>query len=309
MLGLSDTPGHDEGPAFDRLVGDFATGLSRRQFVMRAVGLAFASAIPAWIAQPAKAKQVITGNCEQPAVGACDGFPQPWTPSCPNPVANGKAAVYNGCGPLAGLDLPVLGHGDWIPDQPLGLADFRQACNDHDCCYGHCGSPKSECDTNALSAWSDACRQQWGPSGRTGYLLDWIGLGYCLSVAVGYYKGITGGKSVDAFNVSQEEVCDCCTCPSGCDVAQCEYCDTSSNPAGECRQRCGPGQECCKYACRELCLGGAQRDPVTCECPNTKVYCGCSSTCYEDEATCLANCPATLHCFTGICGPAAPGQC
>jgi len=46
-----------------------------------------------------------------------------------------------------------------------------------------------------------------------------------------------------------------------------------------------------------------------CECCKSKVYCNCNKTCYDDVTQCLAECKATLSCFTGICGPADPGQC
>jgi hypothetical protein len=75
--------------------------------------------------------------------------------------------------------------------------------------------------------------------------------------------------------------------------------------------KCTPAssnQTCCKGACVNLCPNGAPPDPATCACPNL-VYCNCNQTCYSDVTTCLNNCHVTLGCFTGICGPAQPGQC
>jgi hypothetical protein len=46
-----------------------------------------------------------------------------------------------------------------------------------------------------------------------------------------------------------------------------------------------------------------------CECCATAVYCACNKTCYDDVNVCLAECKTSLGCFTGICGPAQPGQC
>jgi len=46
-----------------------------------------------------------------------------------------------------------------------------------------------------------------------------------------------------------------------------------------------------------------------CECCKSKVYCNCNKKCYDDVSVCLNECKVTLGCFTGICGPAEPGQC
>lgn len=55
----------------------------------------------------------------------------------------------------------------------------------------------------------------------------------------------------------------------------------------------------------------AQRED--CECCHpvqpTAVYCFCNDTCYPDSGSCLANCRASLGCFTGICQPATAEQC
>ncbi len=66
-----------------------------------------------------------------------------------------------------------------------------------------------------------------------------------------------------------------------------------------------------------VALGGggafdeAQRED--CECCHpvqpTAVYCFCTDTCYPEVNTCLANCKATLGCFTGICEPATAEEC
>jgi hypothetical protein len=43
--------------------------------------------------------------------------------------------------------------------------------------------------------------------------------------------------------------------------------------------------------------------------PGQKIYCNCNKKCYDDPQVCLSECKVTLGCFTGICGPAQPGQC
>ena len=53
----------------------------------------------------------------------------------------------------------------------------------------------------------------------------------------------------------------------------------------------------------------AQKEACECCFPIQYVYCNCNQTCYTDPEVCVNDCQATLGCFTGICGPPAPGQC
>lgn len=71
-------------------------------------------------------------------------------------------------------------------------------------------------------------------------------------------------------------------------------CPPEQVPCGA--QCCPEGQRCCAGECRDGCGG-------------ERVYCNCNQTCYDDVQVCLSECRVTLGCFTGICGPAEPGQC
>lgn len=100
----------------------------------------------------------------------------------------------------------------------------------------------------------------------------------------------------------------------------CTTCLVSENPCRECQNgTCGqkPGEPCGDKCCKpgEVCCNGrcqpadgalAAPDQGTCE---QQVYCNCNQTCYTDVQECLSACRVSLGCFTGICGPAQPGQC
>lgn len=80
-------------------------------------------------------------------------------------------------------------------------------------------------------------------------------------------------------------------------IPSCPDCYTYDPTQCQCQSQCGTCQQCTSGACQ----------PV----PNcgTWVYCNCNQTCYQDEGTCLNDCQVSLGCFSGICGPAAAGQC
>ncbi len=48
-----------------------------------------------------------------------------------------------------------------------------------------------------------------------------------------------------------------------------------------------------------------------CECFPSQVYCGCTNKCYPTAEiyTCIDECPATLGCFSALCGPATLETC
>lgn len=79
-------------------------------------------------------------------------------------------------------------------------------------------------------------------------------------------------------------------------------------PCGE--TCCDSSQVCCNGKCcsdGQICCNGKCLTPN--ECQGQKIYCICNNTCYNDATTCLSECKVSLGCFTGICGPAEPGQC
>jgi hypothetical protein len=131
-----------------------------------------------------------------------------WTPECKHGVPNGKRSQFNGCGPQNGLDLPVLGHGDWVPDQPLGAVDFFDACKGHDCCYGRCGSDKSDCDAAFLDAMTKACLRS---EPAADVLFGGIRLTLCMNLASTYHAAVhLTDTGRGAYEAGQAEVCDCC---------------------------------------------------------------------------------------------------
>jgi len=99
-------------------------------------------------------------------------------------------------------------------------------------------------------------------------------------------------------------------CIAGCErLYACSKCQDCLN--GQCvAKQCGTCQECnpSTGACQDCdfcCNGSCQSTP----CNPQKIYCFCNDTCYDDEDTCFSECHESLACFTGICGPAQPGQC
>jgi hypothetical protein len=75
---------------------------------------------------------------------------------CPcgkEPVQSSAPNEPNGCGPEGWFDP--------IPDVPLGLIDFTEACNGHDTCYGECGGKdknhKNQCDEGFKNSMILAC--------------------------------------------------------------------------------------------------------------------------------------------------------
>lgn len=149
-----------------------------------------------------------TGLCAPQSAGTCPGLLDDWTPTCQHSVPNGKTSQFNGCGPQGGLDLPVLGRGDWVPDRPLDLANFFDPCKGHDCCYGQCGSVKTECDANFLAGMIRACNEAHPPNSGT---FDSLYNANCLSVAAAYYEAVSATETGQkAYNAGQQEVCSCC---------------------------------------------------------------------------------------------------
>jgi hypothetical protein len=217
MTGRSE-PRDGAEERFDALAKAVADGVSRRQAVKLATGLAMAGLMPRWsfhagtasASAYAPAQKKTTGYCSEQPQQACTGQTASWTPQCTKPVANGNRSMFNGCGPQGGIDIKVS-RGDYIPDEPLGLANFFGACKGHDCCYGQCGSSKEKCDDHFLSEMVKACHARWPTKTVTEEVLNATALAYCLSVAVIYYDAVSSTDTgQNAFNSGQEEVCDCC---------------------------------------------------------------------------------------------------
>jgi hypothetical protein len=214
MTGPSDPRTGDRPDALDLLSRAAASGMSRRQVAKLGGALALTALLPEW-AVPARANDVAhaaaktTGHCPSQRRGPCGAVRGPWTPSCQSTVPNGKASAFNGCGPQNGLDLPVLGHGDWVPDRPLGVASFFDPCKGHDCCYGRCGSKKADCDEQFRQAMNDTCLSSASLADLA--LLPGLRMSLCLSVAEVYHQAVSStATGQSAFDAGQAETCDCC---------------------------------------------------------------------------------------------------
>jgi hypothetical protein len=195
-------------------------------------------------------------------------------------VANGQQSEFNGCGPQGGLDLPIFGKGDWIPDSPLDLADFFSACQGHDCCYGTCGKSKSVCDENFLNDMIAACNRSWPVSSVSKGIINGQYYAMCLAVARVYYDAVSAtGTGQDAYNAGQKEVCNCCV-----------DCQTYAQTLGALNARwwrwCPDPDSADGHSCMSVCS-----DMSNCG--------GCGSVCPDEQ--CDAN-----GCQTGAC---QDGQC
>lgn len=204
--------GPSEHDALERLSRAAASGISRRHLVKLGAGAAVGALLPEW-AIPAVASaggfSKTSGPCSPQKRGSCSGVRAPWKKGCKTPVAKGKASEFNGCGPQSGLDLPALGHGNWVPDRPLELANFFDACKGHDCCYGQCGSDKSQCDSDFLKGMLKACVSGQGLA--VSAMFGGLNLAMCTEVAGIYHAAVHDtATGQGAYEAGQAEVCDCC---------------------------------------------------------------------------------------------------
>ena len=86
---------------------------------------------------------------------------------------------------------------DWlVPDEFLSKSFFK-ACQEHDFCYGTCGSNKSTCDNNFLRDLLDACER--GGGGVP-----------CRTAARSYYGMMGSPLSRKAFEDAQRKACENC---------------------------------------------------------------------------------------------------
>lgn len=344
MLGLFDTANDTVSDDFDRLALLADSGLSRRNLLARAAGLAVASVIPPWVPlvsgkghrsrSHAHSAATVTRPCLPQQKGQCppESSRTKWNSQCAHPVAKETTALHNGCGPLGGLAVGGHNFGDIIPDD-VGAAIFTDACNSHDCCYGTCNSVRAECDAQALRGWLNACNAHASGADtntRLGPVLGLASLAYCYEVAAFYYDAIRLGGT-GAFETAQSEVCECCVGPSECAPGQticagsCVDVQTDNFNCGGCGKSCGSGEVCSSGACGDnpcpagetLCAGACvdtYSDPNNCgKCGNK---CGPNEGCDFGEY-CYPHCPlGTVFC-KGSClededlwsDPANCGEC
>jgi hypothetical protein len=104
--------------------------------------------------------------------------------------------------------------------------------------------------------------------------------------------------------------------PTKCSCDKCLGPRLRERPPGQKAQKCNvkclsfakcndpKGEKRCKCP-----KAGCPAKPAPGNLPGKKIYCFCNNTCYNTATDCTSQCKATLACFTGICGPAQPGQC
>ena len=250
-------PGYrNDGAAFDAIARTAGGRVTRRRALRLAAG-AFAASVAPWSVFRAVAARAgvigIRGTCPQPATQvSCNPGEQraTWTPSCNNadnyPIPSGRPSTFNGCGPESGIDLRWFGTRE-PPDRPPWLADFANACNHHDCCYGTCGKSKAECDSTFFEELLGACGL------NPANLVSGIGAMYCAQIAGIYFAAVAGGGA-DAYQAAQQDACDCCV--NTCQGVTC----------GD-FQRCVGGQCVCWYDyqtnCGDYCTD-LLHDPENC---------------------------------------------
>ncbi len=274
--------GHSE--RLDLLARDAARGLSRRSLMRRAAGVAVAAAFGELSfggGLPVARADKTRGTCPNtPAAGACpDQNVDLWTQACKKTIPSGVPSTFNGCGPESGLDLPALGHGDFIPDEPLELANFFEACKGHDCCYGMCQSDKAACDQTFLQGMIAACKASVGstlnlltPQGAAEYLI-------CLDLASIYYAAV--GKTPDgeaAYLSAQQQACLCCN--------DCPNTKTDPNNCGACGHKCPAGDACCNGECIDLQNNGANCGACGTKCSDQTICIGGQCKCPDGGAVC-----------------------
>jgi len=99
----------------------------------------------------------------------------------------------NGCGPSR-LWAEI------IPDCPLDLVCFTDACNSHDTCYATCGSSQAGCDNQFYFGMIDACAASYAETDAR--------FERCTILASVYWQAVVAFGQ-DPFAITQVTVCDC----------------------------------------------------------------------------------------------------
>jgi hypothetical protein len=237
----AEDTGHDGSDHLvDRVARARAGGLSRREALRMLLGASVAAAAGGAVAATvvtrdhhATTEQVRSKAPAAPqADSGCDGTRRPLTgpDDCQGSRVSkqGYTPTFNGCGP-AGVG------GYVVPDQWDDYV-LTPACDNHDRCYGTCGSSKDTCDMNFLNDMRNICQADFGPWNPNRY--------DCYSASWIYYQAVHqfgGGPYADG----QVEGCDCC-------VRQCIYChcnETYYESATACTAECHASLACFSGIC------------------------------------------------------------
>ena len=87
-----------------------------------------------------------------------------------------------------------------IPDCPLGVACFGDSCNEHDRCYGTCGTSKDVCDDRFLENLLGVCSELTSEDDET--------LRRCEGLAFIYWQAVVRFGQI-AFDIAQDVNCAC----------------------------------------------------------------------------------------------------
>lgn len=178
----------------------------------------------------------------------------------------------NGCGAKGGTP---------VPNGFLG-ANFKPACDTHDCCYGRCNSVKGTCDTDFLSSLSLSCAARFGLGLPSPQLL-----GMCLATAGTYYAFVAafGGGPYDQ---AQRGACDCCG------TQTCQTCAGSS---------CGSLPRCSATLPDCLCFSTPEGTGAC--IPGSTPCAGLTRCTSSTQCPPGFGCAATSCCggSSGVCGP------
>ncbi|MCH7591422.1 MAG: hypothetical protein IH989_01400 [Planctomycetes bacterium] len=97
-----------------------------------------------------------------------------------------------------------------IPDCPLGVVCFGEACNTHDRCYGTCGTSKVVCDDLFLDTLLDTCWESTPdkPALPVSLAEDDETFERCVSLAYIYWQAVARFGQI-AFAIAQDVNCAC----------------------------------------------------------------------------------------------------
>ena len=211
------------------------------------------------------------------AKAACTVPESAYECKCPEGSTEGKkhkkgyVKVPNGCSVPFNLS--------W-KDNPVGLpgCSFKDACDEHDCCYGTCNSNKATCDNAFYGDMMQIC--------TSSCLYAVVS---CTNWATIYYGAVVafGGT---AYSNNQDLACEkCWCCPEGTPNAGTEY--TPQNPedgccaySGDCRSGTLDPEEC------RICYGGTWSSGEKC-CDDGN----CHECCTD------ADCPDGQECVDYVC--------
>ncbi|KAA3615201.1 MAG: hypothetical protein DWQ01_00315 [Planctomycetota bacterium] len=134
-----------------------------------------------------------------------------WGCNCPPYAVNGDCKncdpIPNGCGP-SGKIFDLIPTEWFVPDClplkglviPFSVCCFSSPCNNHDVCWGTCGSDKESCDSNFFTEMLGQCALC--SLGDPGILAKCSAAAFVYWAAVSYASG-------DHFCKTQREACEC----------------------------------------------------------------------------------------------------